>query len=340
MRTKFISILILGLCLLSIIVGLFALNKKEQVKKACPAQPQTAIFEKFSAGGNKIALITLQGVISYNVKSSFLGDFNSAESALKAFRKALEDKSVKGVIFRINSPGGTVAMSQEIYNSILRLREKKPVVVSMADIAASGGYYVASAADRIYANPGTLTGSIGVIMEAINARVLLNEKLGIQSEIIKSGKFKDIGNIYRPLDEEERKILENLINNAYGQFLNAIKQGRVERKDEYKLKKIELNMENLKKYADGRIFTGEQAFKYGFVDYLGDLSRAKEGVRQMAKEKFPFIADDIPVVDYNKPKGFGDLLFKISGNNSIAGSFESMLPLSRRYPRQPLFIWE
>ncbi len=341
MKTKFISILILGLCLISVIVGMLSLSNQQQAKKTCPSPPKTALFQKISGGSSKIALITLQGAITYNMKSSFLGDLNSAESALKALKKAKKDKTVKGVIFRINSPGGTVAMSQEIYDSIIKLRKEKPIVVSMADVAASGGYYVASAADRIYANPGTVTGSIGVIMETINASGLLTEKLGIDSEIIKSGKYKDIGNIYRPLKPDERELLNNLINNAYDQFLNAIKQGRVERKDGYKLKKVDLNLDNLLKYADGRVFTGEQAIEYGFVDDLGGLTQAKEGVKQMAKEKFSSISDDISVVDYNRPSGFGELLFQIF-NNTRPGveSFESLLPLSRKNPRLPLYIWE
>lgn len=341
MRAKFISVLILGLCLLSIVIGGLTLKRLEESKKTTPTSTKSPFLEKLSVGKNKIALITLQGAISYDMSSSFLGDFNSAESALKAFKKAFEDKSVKGVIFRINSPGGTVAMSQEIHNSILKLRKEKPVVVSMADVAASGGYFVASAADRIYANPGTLTGSIGVIMETINARGLLTDKLGIQSEVIKSGKFKDIGNPYRPLEPEERALLENLINNAYEQFLAAIKEGRLSRKDNYSVEKVELTEENLIKYADGRVFTGDQAIKYGFIDQLGSLSQAKEGVTKMAKEKFSLFQDELPVVDYNKPRGVGELLFRIS--NSLkpeVRGFESFLPLSKRYPRQPLFIWE
>lgn len=341
MRTKFISILILGLCLLSIIIGLLTFNSREQAKKACPSTSKTPILEKLSAGGNKIALITLQGIISYDMKSSLFGDFNSAESALKALNKAGKDKSVKGVIFRINSPGGTVAMSQEIHNSILDLRKKKPVVVSMADIAASGGYFVASAADRIYANPGTLTGSIGVIMETINASGLLTDKLGIKSEIIKSGKYKDAGNIYRPLSQDERELLNNLVQNAYGQFLSAIKQGRIKRTDEYKLEKVDLTNENLIKYADGRVFTGEQAIEYGFIDHLGGLSHSKKGVLSMIKQTSPFISKDIPVIDYNKPSGFSEFLFRISGGMfPRIENINKLMPLSRKYPRQPLFIWE
>ncbi|HSA06833.1 MAG TPA: signal peptide peptidase SppA [Candidatus Gastranaerophilales bacterium] len=341
MRVKFAAYLILTLCLLSLAVGLLNVNKIQTVQKDVEPTKKRAILEKISGGGDKIAIVTLQGPISYDMSGSFFEDYNSAENTLKSFNKALEDKSVKGVLFRINSPGGTVAMSQEIYDSILKLREKKPVVVSMADIAASGGYYIASAADRIYANPGTLTGSIGVIMETINAQGLLTDKLGIKSEVIKSGKFKDTGNMYRPLSEEERTLLSDLVNNAYKQFVDAIIQGRINRNDKYKLAKVNLTKENLLKYADGRIFTGEQALKYGFVDKLGGLEQAVEDIKKMAKEKDFTVSADIPAVNYNKPAGFGEFFFNISSKlTPQSNSFEYLMPFSKKYARQPLFIWE
>jgi len=333
MRVKYISFLILALCLLSVVVGLLNVNKGKYLKKACPASSKNAFLGKFSAGGNKIALITLQGAISNETASNFLGDSKSADSVLKAIKKASADKTVKGVLFRINSPGGTVAMSQEIYSSVMKLREKKPVVVSMADIAASGGYYVACAADRIYANPGTLTGSIGVILETVNVKGLLTDKLGIKSEVIKSGKFKDTGSPYRPLRDDERELLNNLVLNAYGQFVDAITQGRINRKDNYKIEKIDLNKENLEKYADGRIFSGEQALEYGFVDKLGGLAQATEDIKKMANEP-----EKTPVVDYTKSTGIGDFWFNISESNS--SKLENLLPLSRKFSRQPLYIWE
>ena len=341
MRVKFISFFILMLCFLSIIVGLLNFNKKTEIKKSCPIKHQPIFFKNFVTSGNKIALITLHGAIVYDMSSTFLGTFDSAENALKALGKADEDKHVMGVIFRINSPGGTVAMSQEIHNAVLKLRKKKPVIVSMADMAASGGYFVASAADRIYANPGTLTGSVGVILETMNVQGFLTDKLGIKSEIIKTGKFKDTGSVYRPLREDERVLLNNLVNNAYKQFIDAITEGRVDRTDKYKLIKTVLTKENLKKYADGRIFTGEQALNYGFVDKLGGLALAKEDIRKMAKEKFPFISDRIPIVGYNRTAGFEKFLFRIS-NKFIPkiNNFESLVPFSRKYPRQPLVIWE
>ena len=271
MKTKIISISIIALCFLSIIVGIINTSVKTIETKKKSDQSSSNFFKNFSSEGDKIALISMQGTISSDMSSSLIGEPDSAEGALKALERAVEDNSVKGVIFRINSPGGTVAMSQEIYGTIMRLRETKPVVVSMADVAASGGYYVASAADRIYADPGTLTGSIGVIMGTLNVQELMTQKLGVKSVVIKSGKFKDTGSMYRPMTGEEQTLLQNVVNSAYHQFLNAIIDGRVKRDDKYKVEKVALSEQILKKYADGRILTGEQAKTLGFVDKLGGL---------------------------------------------------------------------
>ena len=339
MRIKYISFLILTLCLLSVVIGLLNVNKGKEVQKACPApSSKNAFLEKFSSGGNKIALVTLQGAISNENGGGLLGEPRSADGVLKALKKASEDKNVKGVIFRINSPGGTVAMSQEIYDTVLKIREDKPIVVSMADVAASGGYYVACAADRIYANPGTLTGSIGVIFQTMNAKELLTNKLGIKSEVITSGKFKDTGNPYRSLRDDERELLHNLVLDAYGQFTGAITTGRIERNDEYKVEKTALTQENLKKYADGRIFSGQQALEYGFVDKLGGLTVATDDVKAMAKQKEPLLTGKLPVVDYNKSTGFGDFWLNISESNSV--KLDNLIPFSNKFSRQPLYLWE
>lgn len=337
MNQRVVALLLIGFCLISIVIGIINGSKKAVVvRQECQAtRPSPAFFKGFSKGGDKIALITLEGVISSAQRESVFRDFSSSETALKALNKAIDDESVKGVIFRINSPGGTVAMSQEIYDAVLKLREQKPVVVSMADVAASGGYYIASAADRIYANPGTVTGSIGVIMETIDASGLLTEKLGVKSEVIKSGKYKDIGNIYRALSPDEKTLLNNLIQNAYKQFVTAITEGRINRADEYELNKVELTVENLAKYADGRVFSGEQALEYGFVDGLGGLNFVEEEIKSLIKKK------DLPVVNFNKPAGFEEFFFQFASRlMPEAASVEELLPVSKRYPRQPLFIWE
>jgi len=336
MKTKIISITIIALCLLSIIVGI--INTSVKSNKA--GQNTPSFLKGLSSEEDKIALISMQGPISSDISSSLIGEPDSAEGALKALEKAVDDDSVKGVVLRVNSPGGTVAMSQEIYNAVIRLREKKPVVVSMADVAASGGYYISSAANRIYADPGTLTGSIGVIMGTLNVQELMTQKLGIKSVVIKSGKFKDTGSMYRAMTSDEQKLLQDLVNSAYQQFLNAIIDGRVKRNDNYSIKKVALTEEILKKYADGRIFTGEQAKKLGFIDKIGGLYDVKKDIRLMAREKFPSVSEDIPVISYNKPTGFTEML--LGGVDSLMPhkNIESYMPISLSYPRQPLFMWE
>lgn len=335
MNTKTVSIAIIALCFISIIVGIIDASVKTHGCQKTAGEKASVFFSGVNSANDKIALITLQGPISAEVSGGIVGDINSAEGALKALDKAVNDRSVKGVIFRIDSPGGTVAMSQEIYSTVLRLRERKPVVVSMGDVAASGGYYIASAADRIYADPGTLTGSVGVIMGTMNVQQLMEQKLGIKSVVIKSGKFKDTGSMYRPMRPDEQQLLQNLVNSAYHQFLNAIIQGRVKRNDEYKIEKSVLTTETLKKYADGRVLTGEQAKKLGFIDKLGGLYDAKTDIRKMAG-----VGASTPVTNYNKPTGFSEMFFGVAQSIMPNKKMESILPLSLNYPHQPLFMWE
>ncbi len=340
MKTKIISIVIIALCFLSLIVGIINTSIKTVESKKQIEEKSSGFFKGFSAEGDKIALVTLQGAISSDKSSSLIGEPDSAEGALKALERSLDDKSVKGVIFRINSPGGTVAMSQEIYDTILRIRKKKPVAVSMADVAASGGYYIASAADRIYADAGTLTGSIGVIMGTLNVQELMNQKLGVKSIVIKSGKFKDTGSIYRQMTPDEQKLLQDLVNTAYQQFLSAITDGRIKRNDDYKIKKVILTEQILKKYADGRIFTGQQAKELGFIDELGGLYQVKTDIRKMAKQKFPSISENIPITAYNKPTGFSEIFFGNIDSMISQRNIKSYFPLSMNCPRQPLYMWE
>ena len=166
---------------------------------------------------------------------------------------------VKAIVLSINSPGGSVGSVQELHALLARIRteHKKPVVAQLGDVAASGGYYLAVACDKIVAHPGTLVGSIGVIFNTMNVEGLM-AKLGVKQSPIKSGKMKDIGSMSRPMTEEERALLQSVIDNAYGQFLTAVADGR------------KMTVETVRPFADGRIVTGEQALKLGFVDELGD----------------------------------------------------------------------
>ncbi len=215
-----------------------------------------------------VAVVRIHGPISISYKSTLR--LSAHERIIKSIRSLAKRTDVKAVVLRINSPGGSVAAVQEIYNEVINLRKNgKTVVASLGDIAASGAYYIASAADRIVSNPGTLTGSVGVIFELIQAQELM-KKIGVRIETIKSGKHKDIGSFSRELTVEEREIFRSLINNAYEQFINAIVEGRNMPKDK------------VLSFADGRIFTGAQAKNLGIVDELGNESAAIKTATELA----------------------------------------------------------
>lgn len=235
------------------------------------SQPSQKIERKSKIGisQDKIAVVNILGPIRASMKSSdpFSRD---SEKIVKRLKKLNENASVKAVVLRINSPGGTVAAVQEIYSELLKMKKNgKFIVASFSDIAASGGYYIACAADEIVAQPGTLTGSIGVILEIGNFSELM-KKIGVKIETVKSGIHKDIGNFAREMTIGERKILQDLINDAYEQFLSAVVTGR--KLDEAKARTL----------ADGRIFTGTQAKSEGLVDTLGGLDEAIEEAKKLA----------------------------------------------------------
>ena len=206
---------------------------------------------------NKVGVIPIVGAIE------------DSTVLLKQITDFTKDKSIEAIILRIDSPGGGVGASQEIYREILRTRKVKKVVVSMGGVAASGGFYIASAADRIVANPGTLTGSIGVIMQYYQYKELA-EKIGFKKEVIKSGEFKDIGNPDRELTDRDREILNAVIMDIRTQFVNAVAKGR------------NLPTEKVSQIADGRIFTGSMAKNLGLVDQLGNFEDAVALTKKLA----------------------------------------------------------
>jgi protease IV len=200
----------------------------------------------------KIGVIQIEGVISSDL----------SERTVRQLTKYRDDASIKAIILRIESPGGGVASSQEIYEEVSRVRlGGKLVVASLGSVAASGGYYVACTADRIFANAGTLTGSIGVIVQLANAEDLLR-KVGVASTVITSGPFKDSGNPTRTLRPEERQVFQALVDDVYQQFVEAVAQGR------------NLPLDEVRQAADGRIYTGRQAKDLRLVDELGSMQDA------------------------------------------------------------------
>lgn len=321
---------VLILCVISLLLGILSpVNKKIQSKK------NSVSIKEIVAQNNKIAVIELNGVISSESEKNVFVEENSSLVALSALNSAEDDKNVKGVILRINSPGGTVGMSQRLYSAVINLRKKKPVIAVMDDIATSGGYYVASAADRIVALPGTMTGSIGVIMSTIDAHELLSDKLGIRDNVIKSGEFKDIGSSTRPMTDSERELLQDMVNDSFDQFREAIIKGRIERKDKYAPEKRELTIANLDKYADGRVFTGRQAVEYGFIDSIGGSREARAMMIDILKAQRIDVSKD-SFVSYGKSSNF----FSSLGINPKSSSIESFLPQSLKYSKKPLYLWE
>lgn len=198
---------------------------------------------------DKIALVRIEGPIV------------DSKNPVEEVKDYAEDPSIKGIVMRVDSPGGAVAPSQEIFEEVRKAAGKKNVVVSMGSVAASGGYYISAPATKIVANPGTLTGSIGVIMEIPNVQGLL-DKVGIKTEIVKSGRHKDLASSFKGLSEEDRAILQGVLDDVHEQFIAAVAEGR------------RMPLDAVKKLADGRVFTGRQAKELGLVDELGSLQDA------------------------------------------------------------------
>jgi len=213
-------------------------------------------------GGN-VALIRVEGAITAGAAGGGpFGEAASAERIVRQLQQAAEKDKVKAILVRINSPGGSAAGSQEIYQEIRRVRDQgKPVFASMGDVAASGGYYVASAAERIFADPGTVTGSIGVISANLELSGLF-QKVGIKPQVVKEGEFKDMGSGLRPLTDKERALIQGLLANVYDQFVKAVADGR------------KLPEAQVRSLATGQVYTGEQALKLKLVDELGGLGPA------------------------------------------------------------------
>jgi protease-4 len=237
--------------------------------------------------GEKVGVVEIQGVIT---------DAKPIVSQLKKFRK---NEAIKAIVLRIDSPGGGVGPSQEIYSEVKKTTGEKKVVASMGAIAASGGYYVAAAADHVMANPGTITGSIGVVIEFANVEELF-KKIGLSAYVIKSGEYKDVGSPLRKMTPKERKLLQGFIDNVYEQFVTAVAEGR------------QMPEKEVRAIADGRIFSGEQAHELGLLDSLGSMEDAIALAAQLGG-----IEGD-PSVVYAEEKKFSLLEFLLGSKVSEA----------------------
>jgi protease-4 len=254
----------------------------------------------FSHGSGKIGVVELKGVIT------------SPEKAIKELTSFRKNRRIAAIVLRIDSPGGAVGASQEIFEEVKRTRQTKPVVASMGSVAASGGYYAALGADKIMASRGTLTGSIGVIIKFANLSEIFN-KIGYKSEVIKSGVMKDIGATNRSMTAEERLLIQDIIDNVHEQFIQAVSKNRA------------LPVGKVRKLADGRIYSGEQALAAGLIDQFGNFNDAVMLAAQLAG-----LEEELPDLIYPAEKNFSllRLLVGESGNALFRGTAFSQPILS------------
>ncbi|MFZ5649708.1 MAG: signal peptide peptidase SppA [Bacillota bacterium] len=251
-RKKIIGALVIGAAVLSLLAALFARA----------GNPASGRGEGDGGPGSRgvVAILEINGVIVGDESSAgiFGGENVGARTVMEQIRQASKNPDIKAVVLRINSPGGSAAASQEITEELIRLKAGGiKIVASMGDVAASGAYWISSASDKIVANPGTITGSIGVIMQSHNLRGLY-EKLGIGSDTIKSGAYKDMGSPERPMSGDERRIFQSMVDDTYQQFVEAVARGR------------NISPEVVRE-LDGRVLTGRQAMKAGLVDQMGNF---------------------------------------------------------------------
>ena len=277
-------------------------------------------------GWNKILLLDITGFLNdVPTGKPFSPPVTLLRDVKDKLRKASKDGRIKGVILRINSPGGTVTATDTIYEEIRRFKKEKkvPVVAQLNDVAASGGYYVAVAADRIFAQPTSITGSIGVILQKFNLHELLG-KIGIANTPIKSGELKDIGSPFRPQTEVEKKILQNTIDTLYNRFVDTVTENRKS-----------LNRDEVLTLADGRIYTADQALENHLIDRIGYLEDAVTEVKKMAGLK------KAKVVLYHLPDAYAENIYSSLRLSPVTEIHLLDLQESRPWTGSPfLYLWD
>jgi len=312
----------IGILLLVCVVAFPAAMLTGLVSKNETDHPSVSPFE------DRLLSIRLTGILVESDDGLF-SPVNTVDSVKRRLRKALKDKHVKGILLRIDSPGGTVATSQELTGYLLELKKKNiPLVASMGDVAASGGYYVASACDKIIAQPGSITGSIGVIMNSFNVHGL-EEKLGIEPQVVKSGKFKDIASPNRPMTPEEKEILQSAVMDSYDQFLDAVAAGR------------KMNKEKVRQLADGRLYLGRQALKLGLIDELGGYEAAIASLQKLSKDRYGH-EQDLKLDEGRRASALGTLMELLEGRIRTQSMPLGLIPesMSARFHNMPMWIMQ
>lgn len=282
--------------------------------------------EVSGTGAAKVLLIEVSGLISAQEEDGLIEQPNMVARMREELSRAANDNKVRAVVLRINSPGGTVTASDMLYHEMrqFKAQRKIPIIASIMDVGASGGYYVAVAADKIVVHPSTVTGSVGVIMLTVNAHGLL-EKIGLHATAVTSGPKKDMGSPFRPMTEEERAIFQGVINSFYERFLTVVQEGRPN-----------LNAAQIRKLADGRIYSGPQAKEVGLVDEVGYLDDAISLAKQQAG------LTEARVVIYHRPGEYRPNIYaRLLGGGGGLSSLATLdlMGLVRSGSPQFMYLW-
>ena len=282
MKDKVIAGIIIATCLLSLIMGVMLIVRGPDSISIFNMNGKQDVFIPQSDG---VAVVYIYGPIYISEDDTYWYRFmRGSDRIVQQLKRVTDNPSIKAVVLRINSPGGSVGAVQEIFSAIKEIRAKgKKVVVSMGDVCASGGYYISCACDSIVANQGSITGSIGVIMSKGNMEELFR-KIGVEIEVVKSGKYKDMGSMSRKMTGDEKKLLQGVIDDAYEQFFSVVVEGR------------KLQPEKVRELCQGQVFTGHQAKELGLVDELGDMKEAIKVAGRLAG-----IKGQPKVIDIDRP---------------------------------------
>ncbi|WP_372371126.1 signal peptide peptidase SppA [Candidatus Uabimicrobium sp. HlEnr_7] len=319
-----LSVVLICVLFVSIMLNVVLLGSSA-MQNASTLDNEKHFSEEKLEGNNKdlkILVVSVEGMISDSGPDSYIVKSKYIE---KVFEQAAKDKNIRGVILNINSPGGTITATDKMYNTIAKYKSKMnvPVIAYFDSVAASGGYYMAMACDKIISHATTITGSIGVIMSFYQAQELLENKLGIESVVIKSGEHKDIGSSSRKTTDSEREILNSILQEMYSTFLEKVRAGRSELKD--------MPEDELKKIADGRIYTGKQALAHKLVDELGYFSDAQDVICELSGLK----RKEVSFVEYKKnSNAFLDLL---KAESSVQGSLQNMI--RKEFTANFYYLW-
>lgn len=314
-RNRKILLSILALLVLAVVLAIIDISLTMQ----SPSRRVRSISSSSIAPG--VGVVRISGPIEFAgpADNPFMPR-QGAESVLKRLDELMADSRIKAIVVRINSPGGTVAATQEIFQKLMKARKGNMVLVaSMGDVAASGGYYAASACGFIMANPGTLTGSIGVIAVSPNLKGLF-EKLGIRMTVIKSGRYKDLLSSFRDLGEDERLLIQQMIDSTYKRFLKDVSLGR------------NVPISDIEPVADGRVMTGEAALGAKLIDGIGGFEEALEKARKMAK-----LPDDAPVYD-DVRSPIEQLFMSVEGAIGRRPALHDMVPLPKHHLLEYRFL--